>query len=611
MLEVISNPPVHVRTCPICNQTIEHKSKVKCAEGIKFNKPCTRCNRSMNGKKNAAKEPCPMCGTVMNTAGVEANHGSEHGTDLAGLWRAKHGLNAPPKCKCGCGNDLTFFNWKVGYYDFILGHNARIWTSFDEEKARDISERRKAKLRGRPSWSKGKTKETDERLAASGPKKSESLKQAYASGSITPWSKGRSKETDERLANFSEKLKQDFASGARVQWHLGKTADTDERIKHKNDSLKEKYSTGEFVPWHKGKTKEEDPRIAKTWEHRDPAKEYANQRFSHEEIESQLQSNVQLALDSIENYRSANQPALKMHCRDCNWFGKVSLMLARTDRCPDCSPKGSNAQIELTKWISDELQFSCGTNVRGIISNRHEIDIFIPEKKFAIEYNGLYYHNEAAGKGQHYHQNKTNACGKLQIQLFHVFEDEWNKKKDIIKSMLMHKLGKTPTKIGARKCSLVIFFNSNHIDGDVPASHAFALKFNNEVVAAMSVRKPFHKKYANFLEIGRSCVKTCTSVQGAVQRLSAAYLEYSKNHGYSGLMTYVDCRFGSGSGWLASGWKKIGETPERFWWTDCHERFNRFKFKANKSANLTEADVAEENNVNRIWGCKNLVLQMT
>ena len=104
------------------------------------------------------------------------------------------------------------------------------------------------------------------------------------------------------------------------------------------------------------------------------------------------------------------------------------------------------------------------------------------------------------------------ACAVSNIKLFRIFEDEWRDKSHIIESMLRHRLGVVTRKIGARKCVVKQlnlkqrkdFFTDNHIDGDVLSKRARGLFYNDELVAALSVRKPFHVKHHNKIKIARS-----------------------------------------------------------------------------------------------------------
>ena len=608
------------RQCPVCKNIVIHKNKNKCKYGERDNKPCTKCNRSLVGKRNADIDICPICqesivvGIGSKNNNTEA-HAKSHSISIEELWNIKHN-SSTPLCKCGCKKYVNLKDWRSGYNTFIVGHHSSIWTSYDKEKATEISEKRKAKLRGKKSWAKGLTKETDDRIKKRGDATSLGRKAAFDRGDITIWSKGLTRETDDRIKALSEQIKNDFKSGKRKAWHTNASANNDVRIQQKNNNLIRKYKTGELVPWNKGKTGMDDPRILKTWENRDPHREYANIRFSHTEIFKLLESNLKVTLIKIENYKNNKIPSLIVRCRDCNWSDKVALVYAQNDICPQCCQRGSKAQHKIADVI-ESLGVTVGRNVIGIIKP-YELDVFVPAKLYAIEFNGLYWHNELAGKDQYYHQRKSDKCKQLGIKLFHIFEDEWNKKQNIITSMIVNSLSLTQNRIFARNCEIIElnpkqkkqFFDDNHIDGDVLSNKAWGLSDNHKnIVCAMSVRKPFHKKYNDSIEIARMCSKLNTVVPGGLSKLTSHIKKWAIVNGFKKILSYVDTRLGNPN-WSLAGYELIGETPPRFWWTDGHKRFNRFKFKADKKNNLTEAEVANLAGVSKIYGCKNLIYEI-
>ena len=70
-------------------------------------------------------------------------------------------------------------------------------------------------------------------------------------------------------------------------------------------------------------------------------------------------------------------------------------------------------------------------NSRKIIAPQ-EIDIYLPQLKLAIEFNGLYYHSQLRNKTKEYHLNKSIVCRKKGIRLIHIYEFE-----DIDKQILL------------------------------------------------------------------------------------------------------------------------------------------------------------------------------
>ena len=120
-----------------------------------------------------------------------------------------------------------------------------------------------------------------------------------------------------------------------------------------------------------------------------------------------------------------------------------------------------------------------------------EIDLFSHEYKFGIEYNGLMWHSIGESKHSMFnnlkdedilkykHLNKTNLCEEQNIQLFHIFENEWldKNKKDIWISIIKEKMNKN--KIINTKHTIIKevnkeiskeFLEENHLDGYIDSS---------------------------------------------------------------------------------------------------------------------------------------------
>jgi very-short-patch-repair endonuclease len=121
--------------------------------------------------------------------------------------------------------------------------------------------------------------------------------------------------------------------------------------------------------------------------------------------------------------------------------------------CTVCNPiekPVSETENELAAFVKKHYNGDIILNDRNILNGK-ELDIYLPELKLAIEFNGLYWHSEME-KYDNYHVDKTNTCEKQDIQLIHIFEDDWNFKQDIVKSMLLNKFKRTDQSIFARNC---------------------------------------------------------------------------------------------------------------------------------------------------------------
>lgn len=182
----------------------------------------------------------------------------------------------------------------------------------------------------------------------------------------------------------------------------------------------------------------------------------------------------------------------------------------------------SNAEIEISNIIQKN-GYSVLTNNRKIL-NGTEIDIFIPDVNFAIEFNGLYYHTEKMGKDRYYHLNKQNIAKDNNIKLIHLFEDEWLSKKDICISKILHIIGKNNNpKIYGRNTIIkmttidetIKFLDKNHIQGySNKHTHNIGAYYKDELVGLMSFYKQNNEWVLNrsVTNINYNCVGVSSKI---------------------------------------------------------------------------------------------------
>ena len=105
--------------------------------------------------------------------------------------------------------------------------------------------------------------------------------------------------------------------------------------------------------------------------------------------------------------------------------------------CHSCykSLSTSKYEDEIADYISTFYSGELVRNSRNIISPL-ELDLYYPEKKIAIEFNGDYWHNESRVTSD-YHYNKFKKCFDSGIILVSIFEHEWLSNKDSIKDYLI------------------------------------------------------------------------------------------------------------------------------------------------------------------------------
>lgn len=102
-------------------------------------------------------------------------------------------------------------------------------------------------------------------------------------------------------------------------------------------------------------------------------------------------------------------------------------------RCGACDKanKTSKPEKEIVSFIKTFYGGKVKENVRSVIYP-YELDIYLPSKKLAVEYCGLYWHCDLNGKNKYYHFNKMNRCAEKGIRLVTIFEDEYLENKEMV-----------------------------------------------------------------------------------------------------------------------------------------------------------------------------------
>lgn len=259
------------------------------------------------------------------------------------------------------------------------------------------------------------------------------------------------------------------------------------------------------------------------------------------------------------------------------------------------------------------------SNNRKIIKG-FEIDIYLPNHNLAIEFNGLYWHSEnMGGKNKEYHLYKTEECEKLGIQLIHIFEDEWENKKEIVKSKILNLLNKTPNRIFARKCEIREvnnidknqFLNNNHIQGEDKSKFKYGLYYQNNLVAIITfgnLRKIMgSNSQEGHYELLRFCTILNTNIVGGFSRLLKHFIKINSP---KCLISYADRRWSLGKLYKQNNFKFIHNTPPNYWYMKYHNyREHRFKYRKSElekllsifDINLSEWENMKLNKYDRIW----------
>ena len=108
-----------------------------------------------------------------------------------------------------------------------------------------------------------------------------------------------------------------------------------------------------------------------------------------------------------------SQEKVKIICKKHGEFWQRPYDHLNGHGCPHCANLISRGEIEIYEFLCDKIGIDkVFLHNRNILGNGREIDIYIPDLKFGIEYNGLIWHSEENGKVKGYHLEKTEICNK-------------------------------------------------------------------------------------------------------------------------------------------------------------------------------------------------------
>jgi len=296
-----------------------------------------------------------------------------------------------------------------------------------------------------------------------------------------------------------------------------------------------------------------------------------------------------------------------------------------SDLCIKCNPLHSFSGPEsIIKKLLDDYNIEYISNDRTIIKPL-ELDFYIPSKKLAIEFNGIFFHNINSGKPKNYHKTKTELCDKLGIQLIHIWENDWMINKDLIISMLKYKLGIVEKTIYARKCIVknidsktsANFINKNHLQQNINAKYKYGLFYNDELVAVMTfgkLRKMLGTENNNsIVELYRYCVKQNYSVIGGASKLFKYAVEELKENNINEIITYAKRDWSNGNLYNKLGFIFIKYTNPGYFWTDGKGvTFSRYScrkdliIKTEEDKNKTETEIMNEKGFMKCFDSGNL-----
>lgn len=348
-------------------------------------------------------------------------------------------------------------------------------------------------------------------------------------------------------------------------------------------------------------------------------------KLGYQRFAEYVRNNFEMKLlTPFEDYHGIKQKdALEytFQCLSCERIITKKFYHARGINCDVCNKKmpsfTSNEEQDLFNYITVDLGITNSSQGNRTIISPYELDMVFPEQKIAIEYCGLYWHSElSSSRHKMYHKAKMDLAAEAGWRLITVFSDEWNTKREIVKSRLRHIFKKNTDKYYARKLKVIElsfneskdFFKKNHIQGDAVAKWRYGLKTSDDVlVAAMTFsggRKVLNS--SDEFELVRYATNGYNVIGGPHKLLK----HFIKNHAPKKIVTYADLRWSNGNLYETLQFTKTGTPSPGYWYVENYnKRYHRYNYIKSKLVKLgfdkskTEWQIMSDCGYDRIWDC--------
>lgn len=299
------------------------------------------------------------------------------------------------------------------------------------------------------------------------------------------------------------------------------------------------------------------------------------------------------------------------------WVARLVDRIHHETGCPECAAAAwrSRGEEEVADYVAG-LGFAVRRSARiDCEARRFNFDIALDEPKVLIEYNGTYFHSESTGRGADYHADKHRAATSAGWQLITVWEDDWQRRPDVVRALLAHKLGRSDRpRVPARATTLDLlspdqsakFLDVHHIQGAGTGSLRLGLRDKDGALAAVLVAR-FEGRSVNIVRYATSCI-----VPGGFGKLLAALENQARQRpGVERIKTFSDNLISDGSLYENLGFIHDGDVrPDYAYARGRGAREHKFGYRLERfrrdssliwQPDMTERELADLNGLHRIW----------
>lgn len=372
-----------------------------------------------------------------------------------------------------------------------------------------------------------------------------------------------------------------------------------------------------------------------------------NRRTKPEKIFEEEIFNINPNFELLDKYVNSKKK-LRVKCKTC---GTIKLIEPNTTlnlgyiKCNTCNPTGSMEEQRLADNLTEEINkqtnelkelYKMERNVRmsDLSGRQFEIDIYFPNLKIGVEYDGVYYHNDKVKYQRYILDKKEFFWDNFGIHIIFVNSIEYNYNPDVVQDKIMSALNIYKKLAYARKLKVIEvdyetsteFLELNHIQGGDSSGVRFGLvtKKTNVLVALMTfskVRNIVKSKSdaKDTYELVRYCVMKGLKITGGFSKLLKHAEKYLQSIGVKYIKTFADRRFTKDSDnvYLRNGFELSNISGQNYLYFKNGEVLTRYQCQKHKLRNLLGEENFDESMTERenmlfngysvYWDCGNLV----
>lgn len=290
-------------------------------------------------------------------------------------------------------------------------------------------------------------------------------------------------------------------------------------------------------------------------------------------------------------------------CPACKGIYRPRFNDIRRGKCLTCGCVGKRISAPAREIFEYIQSLGLDVEFEHKIDNRL-FDVYVPKHRMAIELNGNRWHSKPESKTRDFAKYvlaKQNGIGLISI-----FEDEWKKKKEIMKAIIRNRLmTSSPRVIRPSTCDIGkinssdagLFYDRFHYIGRCASKVHYGARFNGVLIGCVSFRRPSRTSKYDF-ELSRMAADPEWRIHGLWGSMMSRFI---KEFSPLSIVSFSDNRLFSGKTYEKIGFTFDGDVKPDYYWVKGNKRSHKSALRKPPGCDVTETELRESQGYRKIW----------